>query len=162
MSNKCEWKDGKFIGCCTYNMMYKITDDGHSFNPTLESYHEFNFCPYCGESIRKPEPTVTIKKSGETWVAQYDGADYLYNGISQEEPIFWCIDRDSKEISVKWKSISEIKITDEIAKLRPMVIDSVNYAGLELLIAVKGASIWTEVTCADMLSNYRLATVGDL
>ncbi len=65
----------------------------------------------------KPSQPI-IKKSGETWVARFDGVDYLW--INNCEPRQDVTERMLLE-STSWKPISEIELTDEIAKLRPMV-----------------------------------------
>ena len=44
--NTCEWKDRKFDGCPGYKQIHG--------DETPEDYG-WNYCPYCGADIRKPE-----------------------------------------------------------------------------------------------------------
>lgn len=82
-------------------------------------------CNFCGADIRKPESEVPIiKKSGETWVVRNGDIDYLCiltsNLTKKEiEDYFYIF---SENLNSAFKPISEIEITDEIAKLRPMVV----------------------------------------
>lgn len=158
MGNKCEWKDGRFEPC-------------EKFNPKVTANGQMCYCVSCDINIMKPEPQAIIRKSGGTWVAKdymndwfcdnpehmkkllFDYPDF-FETTAQERDYFLC--------ASFWKPISEIEITDEIALLRPMVIDEVDSDGLETLFAARGASVWTDVNSAGMLSNYRLATVEDL
>lgn len=126
-------------------------------------------CKALSMKSRKP----TIIKSGDTWVAEWKGVDYLmvqsHGGISFELDIpRW--DREVFEKSLKrneWKPISEIEITDEIAKLRPKLIEDwdngeihdVVFMGLRrgVLYHDDGAS-----TLSTTKHSFRLATVKDL
>jgi len=124
--NKCIWEDGKLNRCNDLNNAYNgnYIYDTHNTIKLVSAYNnnEFitlSFCPFCGADIRKPDPI--IKKSGETWVARYEDVDYLWickNGVS--DPLL--INTNSIKNPLLWKPISEIEITDEIAKLRPMVV----------------------------------------
>jgi hypothetical protein len=166
--NKCEWRDGKFYPC----------EDAYKFS--LLAYDkqgkQVKFCPFCGADIRKPEPEVIIKKSGETWVSRYDGVDYLCGydphdydiAIDKERIEMFSIDMESKKS--KWKPISEIEITDDIAKLRPMVVDGGrDYSDCKLW-GVCPDTVHAEMLIVTMddfcywskRSDIRLATVSDL
>lgn len=115
---KCKWKDGMYHSCTVinssfYNAIMEVLNNGKSV-----------LCPVCNESVSKPpEPSVIICKSGETWVAQSDGVDYLWMHKSPIKIEFY--DKLNFELDLKaklWKPISDIEITDKIAKLRPMVV----------------------------------------
>ncbi len=162
MGDKCEWKDGKFEGC-----------------EAMESRHtvwlftqEFNFCPFCGADIRKPEPAEPlIVKSGGTWVACWKEVDYLY-GEQYPDPKFAPpFFTTSRTISPGWKSFTGpnpdiTELTDDIAKLRPMVISSYDSKRLWKLLGVnEGTCFLISGNCTHMTSgiyNTRLATAHEL
>lgn len=110
------------------------------------------------------EPEVIIKKSGGTWVARYDGVDYLYTKDDTKEPYF--LTTSTKVPRREWQTISEIEITDDIAKLRPMVmiLDNGYENCIEKLIAVDPSEEFFKhitISC-DCFKYVRLATVSDL
>lgn len=116
----------------------------------------------------KPEPELIIKQSGGTWVARYDGVDYLCIKPSFYSA-FGSIDEMQDSVIINrgnWKPISEIEITDEIAKLRPLVLTGRNKEFLEKLWGVDGKECLTEKEDSNLFwSNravVRLATVEDL
>jgi hypothetical protein len=147
MKDKCEWKDGEIDRCSGYRLVFNFSEK------------RYNYCEHCGADIRKPKPEVIIKKSGETWVARYKGVDYLCvlpDGYSD-------LDKGiiMNPITVHpcwWKPISEIEITDEIAKLRPMVMDGNCH---EKLYAVDNGTFVTDEDRTDD-NCYSLATIDDL
>ena len=139
--NKCERKDGKLSKCHTYAKVCCL-----SGNQAPDGYitlwgEKLDFCPFCGADIRKPEEKYLIVKSGGTWVAHWKGVDYLMmspyweddSGFLPEERVIQCFkvafieDFGTTERYRKlWKSFTgenpDIKeLTDEIAKLRPMI-----------------------------------------
>lgn len=173
--SKCEWIEIKAEGLptkwkfkpCNYGSSYNFADDtaiDSSSGNILKMAHIWNFCPVCGADIRKPEPEVIIKKSGETWVALFDGVDYLYTKDDSKEPYF--LTTSTKVPRVEWKPISEIEITDDIAKLRPMVVGF--KSELRKLYAVtehgryiiSGKMLGSKADSIDDIDG-RLATVGD-
>ena len=114
-----------------------------------------------------------IKKSGGTWVARDKGINYLLIKIDAlinktyekkkdevksiteiENDLYWGI----------WKPISEIEITDEIAKLRPMVMCSCS--GPAILHAYMSNEEYQSIVWhkgeANRFMDARLATVSDL
>lgn len=125
MLSKCEWKDGKFEGCMNYCAVF-----GAYIEYTSGRRH--NFCSFCGADIRKPEPEKPlIVKSGETWVKYENDENYL------------CVNPYNYNNGFKdpdnWKLFSEIEkeeLTDEIAKLRPVVIHRINPFQLDMLYGV--------------------------
>ena len=153
--NKCEWKDG-LLTCC--DLLHKdITRSFQSQNNWDKMVHRGYAarCPYCHTPLVKPEPEVTIKKSGGTWVARYDGVDWLYTSVpGKKEPNF---KPNHPAHCFMWKPISGITITDEIAKLRPMVVTPI----LEKLVYISDNCI-TAVGDVYDASSVRLATVSDL
>lgn len=157
--NKCEWKDGKFYPC-------------DWFDPNVTGNRQSCYCIACDEKIDKPEPEVIIKKSGGTWVARHDGVDYfcedsdmysckedIVGEYTQDHP-----DNNMFEWCTWWTPIKEVKIDDDTAKLRPMVVDdSTGDRNPYVLYAVtnEGTAI-VDVACCHRVSNIRLATVEDL
>jgi len=113
---KCEWKDGKFEPC-------------EGFNPVYESFSQIIWCNSCNADIRKPEPEKPlIVKSGGTWVAHWKGVDYLLIMGTKKEtpPSLFYTHTETTEVAGAWKPFSEIEkegLTDEIAKLRPIVVE---------------------------------------
>ncbi len=86
----------------------------------IKAYEEF-------EEASKPviNPVVTIEQSGGTYVAEYDGVDYMCFNPETDNGV-WSIDKfliqkKHGNLLMSWKPIKDIKITDEIAKLRPMM-----------------------------------------
>jgi hypothetical protein len=151
MGNKCEWKDGKFEGCDAYNLSYamfmnsKSEVNGWSKHKKIgyDTYSNFHFCPFCGADIRKPEPPEPlIIRSGNTWVAHFEGIDYLWTFRAKSTPpIFW--DKGAHRIDRGWKSFTGenpdiTELTDEIALLRPMVKDA---SEILMLIYSQGADL---------------------
>jgi hypothetical protein len=179
--NKCGWENGKFDPCDAMGfslhhnlIVYKM--DRHKIEiPGIST--SLRYCPCCGADIKKPEPQVIIKKSCETWVARYDGVDYLcfdeLIGNKQLPDNETVTSQFLKTIGTVWKPISEIEITDEIAKRRPMVVVSNKFSGrehdLKMLIHVKEdvdsdgskyVSVYKNRTANTQYA--RLATVDDL
>ena len=77
MSNKCEWVGGVFNTCKKHR---DHVDKMKSVRNFLYIMWDYTHCPFCGERIKpeeKPEPELIIKKSGNTWVARYEGVDLL-------------------------------------------------------------------------------------
>jgi len=112
MGDKCEWKDGKFEGC-------KIGKewDRHVVDFNGEGLaKKVIACPFCGADIRKPEPAEPlIVKSGETLVKYENGVNSI------------CLNPEGEEIYHLYKSFTGpdpdiVELTDEIAKLRPIVM----------------------------------------
>jgi hypothetical protein len=132
------------------------------------------YCSQCGTKFPEPEPQVIIKRSCETWVARYDGVDYLCfdeligsKKLPDNETV---TSQFLKTIGTVWKPISEIEITDEIAKLRPMVILTANpntYGideGVQMLTYIDNETITAKhmVCIRSSIKSIRLATVADL
>lgn len=114
--NKCEWKEGVFYPCSKF--------EPSIVNDTITTLSVA--CDGCGEFINKPEPPEPlIVKSGDTWVAHRNGVDYLcvkgMEEITKEQKYRMDIFlEDLKENPDYWKPFSEIELTDDIAKLRPL------------------------------------------
>ena len=131
MSNKCEWKDGKFKGCEGYNndVAFRMRNDGWTENYNNDTAFLFYYCPFCGADICKPEEKPLIVKSGETWVAHFEGVNYLK--VEKDSEFDTCVNKESvfKEClrynCFLWKPFPEITLDDQIAKSRPMVITEV-------------------------------------
>lgn len=168
MKEKCEWSDGEFVACCQEIGLI----DGDVVINAFYGYYRgsegipYSFCPFCGADIRKPEPKVIIKKDGGTFVARYNGVDYLLLDSSICEIKYMSPEGFEREIR-KWKPISDIEITDEIAKLRPMV----KFAGsvYQLFGVVRRRYGIIETVCSGVgrvrysgLGQISLATVDDL
>lgn len=119
--SKCKWNNGKFKPCDGFNG--KISEGFYSTDGYDSPIKAFYKCKQCGADITKPEPIAIIKKSGETWVARYDGFDYLWTGANRSSaPNFFVHNYSHYGMVATWKPISEIEITDSIAVLRPMIM----------------------------------------
>jgi hypothetical protein len=136
-------------------------------------YWMFTYCPFCGADIRKPEPQVIIKKSGETWVALYDGVDYLCvlaPEMIKESYIEQNFKNDvTSESGTFWDRFDEIEITDEIAKLRPMVIVKNNNGNNDVKMLTyidenyaQCVGVTYSRSIIDAEDSIRLCTVNDL
>ena len=69
-----------------------------------------------------PEPLIV--KSGGTWVMSLGGINYLWVGTEVEYKRNFAtsyVARTKIPIDSRWKPFKEVTLTDEIAKLRPMV-----------------------------------------
>lgn len=152
---KCVWKDGKFYPCDNFNPKAMRNNPG---------YDDYVQCKSCGCTIRKPEPEVIIRKSGGTWVARRNGVDWIYCDINtpKEQPIFF---NSSSQLVHGWAKISEIEITDDIAKLRPMVIvsdgDLFKLFGVQRNYCIM-SRYYDSAHSSCHKSVVRLATVSDL
>jgi len=120
---KCKWRrlagqnDDKlrFYPCNDFEPVVNVDFFGHDTEKVI--------CKSCNTDIRKPKPEPLIVKSGETWVVHSKGVNYLC--LSPEGFDIKTYNKTDEIIEVlKWegfKPFSEITLTDEIAKLRPMV-----------------------------------------
>jgi hypothetical protein len=132
MNDKCEWKDGEFLGCNkkireSFGQSGKIL---FYFSDRWVSSQNTSFCPWCGADIRKPEPAhPLIVKSGGTWVANWKGVDYLATypmKLSNKNEAVFGFNGFIKYGNDSWQSFTGpdpdiTELTDEIAKLRPIV-----------------------------------------
>lgn len=170
--NKCEWIQMKdfsfqFKPCDRFNG--KIIEGFYSTDVDNSCIDTFCKCKQCGADISKPEENPTIRRSGETWVARYYGVDYFWfddRCKNNNEPLFFIHGRKEEGICSGWKPFSEIEITDEIAKLRPMVIRVMDRTVHSLYAVVNGFYVLhgnmprSAKTGSDI--DYRLAKVSDL
>jgi hypothetical protein len=173
---KCEWRDGKFEQCkgalgLLNNILNGVKNEDFNFTAVCEEEgmlamgnQAFAFCPFCGAKIIKPKPKVIIKRSGDTWVARFEGVDYLCVSVFEKEPPFKPKHPSHMYI---WQPFHKIEITDEIAKLRPMVKH--DNGNIEKLIYVdtENYSLWTFTnancdSCVYHIKCLSLATVDDL
>lgn len=150
------------------NIYKSILDAGDSL--TIKSvgnsyvYAEKTTLPIAGHGVHidqdyeyKPEPEQPIiKKSGGTWIMLKDGIDY-----------FWPANGHSKAPipgNINWKPILDLEITDEIAKLNPLVSvrDFRNNYNLCELIGVKDHTVisWDGENSIDSaMHDVELATI---
>lgn len=170
--NKCEWENG-LLTCCD-RLHKEITRSFQSMGKweRLVSRGYLNTCPHCEVRIDKPEQPI-IKKSGGTWVARFEGIDYLCMTIFlNDDPDYTpsLMGLNTGKVSSHWKPISEIKITDEIAKLNPLVVTNA-YETCHLIAISKNEIFivsdindgeWGCRTTEPRESLKRLATVSDL
>ena len=173
-SDKCRWEGEHLIPCdALRGSKCVISNKGAAYNSyDLCEYRVFLFCPYCGSDIRKPEPEVIIKKSGQTWVARSDGSDWLcINPDYYGKEV--CEEDLAKQVMLggsNWiKFNKDTEITDDIAKNRPYVVYKEN---IKILYAVFIAKSWwphciihgdikRDAETVDF-SEIRLACVDDL
>lgn len=170
--DKCEWKDKKFEGCMP--MTYRI--ELHGWHASVFSKRiindddEYDFCPFCGADITqkdvKPKPIEPlIVKSGKTWVAYWEGVDYLC--IKPVPYAIECLEHHGDELITNypedWKSFTGpnpdiTELTDEIAKLRPIIITNENQ---DILYGIRENVIILSYG-NDNVSDCRLATAKEL
>lgn len=173
---KCEWKEdtNRTIGDPNILRFYPCED----FIPVSMFYTETNYygvsCNICGADIRKPEPEPEekplIEKSGETWAAHWEGVDYLYSHSKTidihraKESFHYCI--EAGKYPPMWLSFDEIEkegLTDEIAKLRPMVIYQKTQIKCTLFgINDEGKAITSLGGVWDFREHFQLATPHEL
>ncbi len=155
---KCEWKDGIFYPC-EFASEEVFSENKTIMGNILELSHIWNYCPSCGGDITRSEPI--IEKSGGTWVARHERINYLWVGVSGVKKTNHFFDHKGYIMTNVWKPFSEIKITDEIAKLRPKVVV---LEDLEILYGVCSKAIYTTKSTTHLSSAdvVRLATVDDL
>lgn len=118
--DKCKWEDGEFKGC--EDIRNEIREE---LDDSIELGILGNYCKWCGADIIKPKEDPITIRSGKTWVKCQDGVNYLWTGkkIENNDPDFlpsitdvnWIAYRDSGGYNL-------LELTDEIAKLRPIVI----------------------------------------
>lgn len=171
--DKCQWKDGVFKGCNVILCKIEGNDPDflkdHKYKLSLnDEDYTWTFCPYCGADIHKPKPEPIIKKSGDTCVARFKGIDYLWTAqsklnIDHEIGLI----KETGLFSNSWKPISEIEITDTIARLWPMVKFKTSknmrvypcYAvkDNEILIDIDGVPDWylAKVICLAIVSDLK-------
>lgn len=170
--DKCEWIDGGIMRCKNSIDAFGFVSAGEKCTTLSVKYssgpdaYNFKFCPFCGADIRKPEPEVIIKRSGGTWVARYDGVDYLATDPAEaksEHCLMTLFNNCGHDIKCA-KPISEIEITDEIAKLRPMVRGKEDlYMLYGVMNHSRNSYIVINIDAETMkLNKIRLATVSDL
>ena len=152
MSNKCEWKDKIFYPCDNFDGRFLERDlPDNKDNP--------NYCLYCKTDIRKPEEKPLIVKSGGTLVAHFEGVDYLCidpNNTTGTIEAF----KNQLKLSNIWKPFSEIILTDEIAKLRPMIKDRMQ---VRVLLAIWDGIVKTDGYSFDLKNKIpNLATPHEL
>lgn len=126
------------------------------------------------ESVKSEPDNPIIVQSGNTWVAEYDGEDYLavdgietFNEIESDLRRREVFEEDLHLDDGMWKLFSEIEITDDIAKLRCKIVCNKDKA---TLYGVDGndddwyVGIWDRENEVDKFNPalWRLATVKDL
>lgn len=128
-------------------------------------------------NIRKPKPAEPlIVKSGGTWVASWDGVDYLwatdlqlYNPLNSFKMCIQVNNTHDKWLSFTGSNPDITELTDEIAKLRP-IVKVRDYINNSLIISKliyvdegntrEGAHKYH--TSCDAWSTCRLATTKEL
>ncbi len=173
----CKWVDGEFKPCLNMTGFFERRENIIGFTKDKAFYGKgiSNFCPSCGADIRQPEPEVIIKKSGGAWVSRFEEIDFLLISTSNFtiENVKTHFELYIQGLNCDFKPISEIEITDEIAKLRPMVIRACSnkkeklrtlYAVLKTIVffryVIEGNLPCNSEVVSDI--DYRLATVSDL
>lgn len=180
MSKKCEWKDGKFEACAFLLQTHRSGKADTLSTALIRGFKVSSiptprYCPFCGADIRKPEPEVIIKQSGGTWVGECWGMSFIWftsergPDMEMDANHFSLLVKHGKWILFRNKDGSTpLTITDEIAKLRPMVIiedGSVLMSGdVRKLTYIDEEMInTTHMVCTHKsIKSIRLATVSDL
>ncbi len=130
--NKCEWKDGQFEPCHSLGKQGMQWD--HNGIDWIEGIDiEINYCPFCGADMHKPEEKLLIVKSGDAWALDDELGSLIYTNPKQtnrynalQEYIAEKRTLHNPNFKSYWKSFTGpnpdiTELTDEIAKLRPMV-----------------------------------------
>ncbi len=159
---KCKWHWGKFIPCSDGEEYFN--DGSNCFNLHDNDYIGITYCPFCGARIIEAEDKreYTIKPSGDTFVTKKDGVDYFcIVPPSHGLPEF------PYTIETHWRRIDEVVITQNIAKMWPMVVfTDGGDKYMRSLVYVSGNVIITAGTipfsCVVPFGEFRLATVDDL
>ncbi len=177
--NKCNWKevlvDGEPEKYVKTGLRFFPCDkfDGRFLERDLpDDIDSANYCLYCQTDIRKPEEKPLIVKSGETFIAEWNGVDYLFQIQNSQADI--SLLKMLFEVDLKrnaWKSFTGdnpdiTELTDEIAKSRPMVYVVKDYFQdfFSKLWGVDsdGSSIYYNCGVHAMHRNCRLATAKEL
>jgi len=162
---KCEWKNLEIdnlppdILTGDYEFEYDSDFWTKSTEDVLEILRKIQL-PSFYYRYRKQEEEPLIVKSGGTWVAYWKSVDYLCTNPDHFKLILKENWQDDIEINSTdyWKPFSEIELTDEIAKLRPMVIDC---ESIEKLYAIENNIAITD-QYKDPVKDYRLANPHEL
>lgn len=160
---KCHYdKDGKFHAC-------------EEFDPTTTLIHKREhrnelFLSCCSTVLRPPQPKEPIiKQSGETLVARYKGTDYLCINPREHNLLVLNLE-DGEELAdiiamfaYVWQPITEIELTDKIAKLRPMVVWGMFQKNRDILVRIRadGGHV-LDHTVLSKSTIIRPATIDDL
>jgi hypothetical protein len=121
----------------------------------------------------KPLPVEPIiVKSGDAWVAEYKGVDYLYVGDNlwngeNSFPYLFNENNPKNDMLPAWEPMSEIKITDDIAKLRPMMMKTLSSGEIcdVVFMGLRKGILYHDDGASVLLTTkhyFRLATVKDL
>jgi hypothetical protein len=150
---KCEWKDGKFYPCDNFDPMGCVSRESDKIEM---------ICHECKVSIEKQ---IRIKPSGKTFVGKCNGVDYLCHNPRWYFETLGLISEDRVILRYPdyWTSIDKIEsegITDEIAMLRPIMIDDET----NTLYTLWGYDVGFCVTGNGCIpaEELRIARVGDL
>ncbi len=184
MNNECSWKCGMFEPCEGFEKIFRIDKEDNIFFFAIQNTKQGSVltiyqsrCPCCGSELTKPEPAEPlIERSGKTWVAYWEGVDYLLMDAEldyADYPKLLYGPKAQEIIKPIWKSFTGenpdiTELTDEIAKLRPMVVSE--RLGLEKLYGVesppkeypKAESTYHTNKNAASSCYYHLATAHEL
>ncbi|MCK5611512.1 hypothetical protein KAR91_57105 [Candidatus Pacearchaeota archaeon] len=146
--------------------LYAISESPNFSDEMRNKASELQY--YINKNVGNLEPI--IKKSRGTFVARYDGVDYLYRGKSLN-PSFNIKHIAPRDVSY-WAPIGYVgmtqllEITDELAKLRPSVTNIHSNENYTLLGVVQtSTSVYSEkFKKLSHIDTYvlRLSTVSDL
>lgn len=166
---RCRWKKDKFNPCNNFEPTIVL-------NSTPKESGNIIVCKSCTVVIQKPEEELIIIKSGETWVAKYKGNDYFYNNSKANHHSYHYVkDEFEYELSkilkhdnsCNWTLLTKIELTDEVAKLRPKVINNHGFIGTLVFVSKEDRDV--EPTHVVYRNNFalakwysRLASVDDL
>jgi len=170
MESNCHYEKEKFIPCEDFDILSVVSWEVKSGDViTREAY-----CKACGTKITEEDktPSCRVMRSGNTWVATYEGKDYIYTGRMKGEPKLIIYNDGDECVQSYWKEIPpDFEITDEIAILSPIGIwypDGFNPNEVQILRVIKDTF---PIVCYNIRSHevdgyrvkeVRLATVKDL
>jgi len=172
----CEWRNGKLYFCHKAEKSLPFYEFRNDLAAMIKAYGLSISCNHCGCNLEPPAEIPIIIKSGGTWVSVFKNINYLWiplNGVStsyigkDKSPLFFC-GEGSSDKQRQWRDFQNVEITDDIAKLRPIVIIT-QYPGNAVLksklIGVQGARVisYTDTgSSLDFLNRTRIASVEDL
>ncbi len=143
----------------------------YEFKNMINQLGQIADCPNFPDAMRnnasalqchiKKHAKLIVKKSGQTWVARYEGVDYLCTDPTWNQASADILHQSHLRNNDDWVYMESLKITDEIAKLRPAVM--VNNEE-EVLYGVGCNTVYITGNGVYMISEkkVRLATVEDL
>lgn len=161
MDNKCEWKGKILYSCKKYDQFEKLVWGNDTI---INNLVNFEYCPFCGAFIGD----IIIKRSKHTWVALYKG-DHI---ICVNPGNWWFKENDTSSLLTyfkrggllgdEWLEVNNIEFTDELAKVRPEIINCSIEENITVLYGVDENGILYTKDGTYAPECFRVANVFDL